>query len=236
VRYLILSDIHGNLDALQAVLREARGSYASVVNCGDLVGYGPEPNQVVDCCREHFIVRGNHDKACATLDNLEWFNAAARDSAVWTHHALTAENRTFLAALPKGPAALDNFEVLHGAPDDEDEYVMTEDDARLAVTALSHGLAFFGHTHLQGGFAVHRNGVRRTEARVYLDESMHYLLNPGSVGQPRDNDPRAAYAVYDTVERSIELRRVAYDIAVTHRKIVAAGLPEMLGLRLFMGV
>jgi predicted phosphodiesterase len=241
VRYLILSDIHGNLEALQAVLLHAKDCYESIVNCGDLAGYGPDPNPVIDWCRatNAIIVRGNHDKACAMLENLEWFNPVARASAVWTHDVLTPENRQYLTDLRKGPAAFADFQIFHGAPQDEDEYLVNDTEARNAAMFVDTQLSFFGHTHLQGGFAIHRNGIRRTpDAGIFSidDESMQYLINPGSVGQPRDGDPRAAYAIYDSDEHTVQCRRVNYDSVTTWRKIVQAGLPEVLGRRLMLGV
>jgi predicted phosphodiesterase len=241
VRYLILSDIHGNLEGLEAVLEHAKDQYDTIVNCGDLAGYGPDPNAVIDWCRttNAVVVRGNHDKACSQLDNLEWFNPVARISAVWTHSALTPENRQYLLELQQGPTTFDGFRIFHGAPHDEDEYIVTDNEARVAGQFLDTQLSFFGHTHLQGGFTLHRNGVRRTpDGGIFAvtDESMQYLINPGSVGQPRDGDPRAGYAVYDTDEGTVECRRVDYDNVTTWRKIVQAGLPEVLGRRLMLGL
>ena len=239
MRYLILSDIHANWEALQAVLAAVDGEYDRIVNCGDLAGYGPDPNNVIEWCRtaNAIIVRGNHDKACSKLDNLEWFNAVARVSAMWTFQALTPENRQFLLDLPQGPATFDHFQVFHGSPQDEDEYIVSEPEAREAAQYLDTQISFFGHTHLQGSFAIHRNGVRRIPDPGFdLDDSMKYLCNPGSVGQPRDGDPRAAYAIYDSESRYVEFRRVTYDTAATYQKIVSLGLPEVLGRRLFAGL
>lgn len=238
MRYLILSDIHANWEALQAVLQRAADSYDEIVNCGDLVGYGPDPNAVVDWCRDHNvgIVRGNHDRACALLESLEWFNPVARLSAIWTHQVLTSSNRTFLTELPKGPFLIADFQILHGAPHDEDEYIVSEWQANDAAPHLDLAVSFFGHTHLQGGFAIHRNGIRSTPPDYFdIEVDMKYLINPGSVGQPRDGDPRAAYAIYDTDLRSVVYGRVDYDVAGTHRKIADAGLPEVLGHRLYIG-
>jgi predicted phosphodiesterase len=239
VRYLIISDIHSNLEALQAVLADAEGKYDAIVNCGDLVGYGPDPNAVLDWCRAAGAqtVRGNHDKACAQLENLEWFNPVARLSATWTFQALTPENRQYLVELPQGPAMVGDFQIFHGAPQDEDEYIVNEADAAQAAVHLDTQLSFFGHTHLQGAFAIHRNGIRSPASEEFvLEETMKYLVNPGSVGQPRDGDPRAGYAIHDTGERLVQCRRVEYDHAATLRKIVKAGLPDVLGRRLSLGV
>jgi predicted phosphodiesterase len=241
VRYLILSDIHGNLEGLEAVLEQATDQYDAIINCGDLAGYGPNPNEVIDWCRETnaIIVRGNHDKACAALENLEWFNPVARESALWTHQTLTSQNRKYLSELQRGPAPFDGFQIFHGAPQDEDEYIVTDDEARHAAQFVVTRISFFGHTHLQGGFAVHRHGIRRTPDNGIVDvrdESMLYLINPGSVGQPRDGDPRAGYAIYDTDEQVVECLRVSYDNITTWRKIIQAGLPEVLGRRLMVGI
>jgi len=150
VRYLILSDIHANWEGLQAVLEHARGKYDQVLCCGDLIGYGADPNPVTEWVRAHVItvVRGNHDKAAAGLDDLEWFNPVARAAAVWTQQELTADNADYIRNLPKGPLMLDGFEVVHGSPLDEDEYMLAAADAGLAFGYLDTALTFFGHTHV----------------------------------------------------------------------------------------
>jgi predicted phosphodiesterase len=245
VRYLILSDIHANWEALETVLDHAAGSYDEILCCGDLVGYGADPNRVVEWARENakLVVRGNHDKACAGMDDLEWFNPIARTAALWTGRTLAAENLDYLRALPQGPIELDSFQVLHGSPLDEDDYLVSVHSVAQVCGYLSKDLSFFGHTHLQGGFLCHRNGVKRLarpprgveSAGVELDPDAAYLINPGSVGQPRDGDPRAAYVVYDPGERYVEFRRVAYDVRKAQAKILKAGLPDLLAERLDTG-
>jgi predicted phosphodiesterase len=247
VRYLILSDIHANWEALQAVVEHAHGEYDRVYCCGDLVGYGADPNRVVDWVREHVpvVVRGNHDKACAGLDDLEWFNPVARASAMWTRTVLTYDNLQFLLALPKGPIHDPEFDLLHGSPLDEDEYLISIDDARIVAPGVTRAISFFGHTHLQGGFQLmSRNLVRRlakvpvkeTEIALDLEPGGRYLINPGSVGQPRDGDCRAGYVLYDVERNTVLYRRVSYDIAGAQRRIVDAGLPPLLAARLSAGV
>lgn len=236
MRFLILSDIHANWDALDAVLTSAAGLYDLVLNCGDLVGYGPEPNRVVDWCRatNAAVVRGNHDRAAVGLTDLEWFNPVAKAAALWTSEILTEQNRLYLAALPQGPVEIQDFAIFHGSPDDEDEYLVDPGDVGEIVP--NHTVSFFGHTHLQGGFLLHRNGVRPVTGRsVFVDDTSAYLLNPGSVGQPRDRDARAAYAIYDSERRRVDYHRSDYNIGLTAQKIFEAGLPEVLGLRLFRG-
>lgn len=245
MRYLILSDIHANWEALEAVLAHASGAYETVVCCGDLVGYGADPNPVVDWAREAVtaVVRGNHDKACVGLDDLEWFNPVARTAALWTENALTPDNLSYLRNLPKGPLTVDAFQILHGSPLDEDEYLISTLAATQVTAYLEVSPSFFGHTHLQGGFVFRQTGVRRieklgpqTEQRlVHLKEDALYLINPGSVGQPRDGDPRAAYLVYDVERRLLEYHRVPYPIQTAQAKIREAGLPGVLADRLTAG-
>ena len=154
MRYLILSDLHANWEALEAVTRETAGHYDKAICCGDLVGYAADPNRVVEWVRANcaVVVRGNHDRACTGLDDLEWFNPVARQAALWTQEHLTRENVDYTATLSKGPVLLDDFEVVHGSPYDEDEYVLAAGEAGQAFTYLESRLAFFGHTHVQGGF------------------------------------------------------------------------------------
>ena len=245
MRYLILSDLHANWEALEAVAVQAAGGYDKAVCCGDLVGYAADPNPVVEWVRDHcaVVVRGNHDRACTGLDDLEWFNPVAREAAVWTLNHLTRENIEFTATLTKGPVLLDDFEVVHGSPYDEDEYVLATMEAGEAFTYLESRLAFFGHTHVQGGFIWNHSRVEivgRVPAasgheNLPIDADCAYLINPGSVGQPRDGDPRAAYAIYDSEARAVTYHRVPYDVETAQRKIREAGLPPILADRLTLG-
>jgi predicted phosphodiesterase len=245
VRYLILSDLHANLEALDAVVREAAGRYDQAICCGDLVGYGADPNPVTDWVRANcaVVVRGNHDRASTGLDDLEWFNPVARTAAVWTLENLSAGNSDYIRNLPQGPVLVDGFEVVHGSPSDEDEYVLAAGEAGQAFGYLEARLAFFGHTHVQGGFIWNRSRVEtiaRTGARVdrqhmEIDPECAYLVNPGSVGQPRDGDPRAAYAVYDTGAQMLTYFRAPYDVEAAQKKIREVGLPPILADRLAVG-
>ena len=246
MRYPILSDIHANQEALDAVMAAAsRDGYDEVICCGDVVGYGADPNSATEWVRANVkqIVRGNHDKACAALDDLEWFNPAARASALWTQQSLTAENLEYLRALPRGPVAVTDFQILHGSPLDEDEYLMVASEASMLTGYLETRISFFGHTHVQGGFWFHRSGVWRipgtSAAEEYtelmLDGESFYLINPGSIGQPRDRDPRAAWAYYEPEKRLVTYRRVNYAVERAQEKIRAAGLPDILARRLSIG-
>lgn len=245
MRYLILSDLHSNLEALQSVLSHAAGDYDRIVCCGDLAGYGPDPNAIIDWARAslYAVIRGNHDRACGGLDDLEWFNPIARTATLWTIQQLTEENLKYLRALPEGPLNVDGFSLAHGSPLDEDEYVITAQDALNQFPYVQSDLVFFGHTHLQGGFArtgermeVHAHPCGAENHRfLHLMPDTAYLLNPGSVGQPRDADCRAGYILYDSEQRLVVFHRVGYDDEFTREKIIRAGLPDSLGNRLLVG-
>ena len=245
MRYLILSDVHANLPALEAVLAEAAGGFDQIICCGDLVGYGADPNAVVDWARQNVqaVVRGNHDKACAGLDDLEWFNPVARSSASWTMNQLTAENADYLRELPQGPLAVNGYQILHGSPTDEDEYLVAAHEVARVRFHLNTKLSFFGHTHVQGGFLLVPGGVLRipktppgqAQQVLEFENDVSYLINPGSVGQPRDGDPRAAYVIYDSDERWLTYHRVSYDIARAQARIIDEHLPQTLADRLRNG-
>jgi len=247
VRYLILSDLHANWQALEAVLAQSAGRFEQVLCLGDLVGYGGDPNRVVDWVRANCaqVVRGNHDKVSTGTDHeeLEWFNPVARQAALWTLSSLTPENSAFVANLPMGPVTVDGFQLVHGSPFDEDEYVLNPEEATQAFGYLENRLAFFGHTHVQGGFIWNRSRVemipkvaaRSDRQLLDIDPDCAYLINPGSVGQPRDGDPRAAYVTFDSEARVVTFFRVAYDVAGAQERIREAGLPPILADRLSLG-
>jgi predicted phosphodiesterase len=241
VPVLILSDIHANREALEAVLKHAEGRYDRLMCLGDVVGYGADPNYVAEWVRANagVVIRGNHDKVCTGLDALEVYNPAARASAIWTRTVLTPENLTFLQNLPRGPLRQDDFDLVHGSPLDEDEYLIHPGDIAMICDYLDTPLTFFGHTHVQGGFLVARGGIRRIfpdhDGALELEPDHYYLINPGSVGQPRDMDPRAAYAIYTPETRTVEYRRVRYDLPAAAQKILDAGLPSSLAIRLSEG-
>jgi len=239
VPFLILSDIHANLEALDAVLADAAGLYDRIVCLGDLVDYGADPNPVVDWARENLakIVRGNHDKAAVGLDPIDTYNPAAQASSVWTTGALSPDNRAYLENLPRGPLRYEGMDLVHGSPFDEDEYLILPEDAAYSLAYLQTSVTFFGHTHLQGGFMLGAKSTQRIlpSWTLRLDSNYFYLVNPGSVGQPRDRDPRAAYAIYSPEERAVEFRRVTYNVDRAAAKIRAAGLPDFLAARLHEG-
>ena len=246
MRYLVLTDIHANLEALETCLAEAgERRYEQTLVLGDLVGYGADPNAVVQRIRELqpvAMVRGNHDKVVFGMEQAEGFNTVAKMAAAWMLNELTPANRQWVAALPQGPHIVDDLiEICHGSPFDEDAYIFGEDDARLALSTAKRPLCLFGHTHfpvtfelVNGSFSSIGPAVEM-ESHLELKSGVRYLVNPGSVGQPRDGDPRAAYAIVDTDAKRVELFRLMYPVEVTQKKIVDAGLPEVLARRLGAG-
>ena len=247
MRFLILSDIHANVEAFDAVLGAApRDTWDRALVLGDLVGYGAEPNGVIErvlALEPLAVIRGNHDKAACRLGDASDFNHIARVAAMWTAEALSAENRMYLERLPAGPRSIDEtVEICHGAPFDEDHYVFDVADASRALDSAARPVCLFGHTHLpvvyrrggdgDAGFVPHGD---QDTIEVPLDDDARYLVNPGSVGQPRDGDPRAAFGIYDGVRRTLTLRRVEYAVEAAQRRIFDAGLPPSLAHRLALG-
>ncbi len=251
MRLLLVSDIHGNLEALEACLDSAP-EHDSVANLGDVVGYGASPNQVIDLVREMapINVRGNHDRCCCGMVDLSNFNPVAAAAALWTRSKLSDFNLDWLIGLPRGPrrdAAWEGAQFVHGSPLGEDDYISSEFSANAALEGTSSRLTFFGHTHIQCAFTRPRrlaeplplerlNSASRAQvSRLKLNPAQQYLVNPGSVGQPRDRDRRAAFALYDSKKHEIRFYRVPYDIKRAQERILQAGLPEMLATRLADG-
>lgn len=246
MRYLVISDIHANLQAFETVLAEAAPlHYDKVLLLGDLVGYGGDPNAICDRVRAmkpDALIRGNHDKVGSGVETPEGFNAVARSAIKWTYETLTKENREWLAALPAGPMIVDDMiEICHGTPFDEDAYVFDDLDALRAMHAARRPLCLFGHTHVQVGHFLSRDqfGLATPEDHrpltIKLDEANRYLINPGSVGQPRDGDPRAGFGIVDTTAREMTIYRVEYPIQKAQARILEEGLPDVLAHRLALG-
>jgi len=246
VRYLILSDIHANSTALEAALAAVQGRWERSICLGDMVGYGPDPNEVVDRVRglQAVAIRGNHDKAACGLADAEDFNPVAKTAANWTRDRLRPDNLEYLLRLPQGPLSADGMAIVHGALHDEDEYVFAPAQALDGLLESPSSVTFFGHTHFQGGFSYRDNKMEVIQLRpepgisfaaLRVEADTRYLLNPGSIGQPRDGDPRAAFAVADLDHHVVEFWRVPYDIEAVQQRMKGAGLPEPLILRLAFG-
>lgn len=250
MRALLLSDIHANLEALNAVL-EATEPYDVLWNLGDVVGYGASPNEVIEIVRPlaQMNVRGNHDRVCCGLASALGFNPVARAAANWTHDEMTDTNREWLATAAKGPLQPEGAPgvvLAHGSPLNEDQYILTMRDAWAPLQQSGVTITFIGHTHVQGGFCQQNEQWQELRPRygggneaeswtLSLEEGVRYLINPGSVGQPRDYDWRAAFAIYDTEAAEIVFHRVPYDLTAAQGRILMADLPEKLALRLREG-
>jgi predicted phosphodiesterase len=248
MRILVLSDLHSNATALDAVLDAAQDRWDLSVCLGDVVGYGPDPNEVTARLRElgTQTIRGNHDKAATGLMPTDDFNPVAKAAVDWTRSQLSPDNLKWLTELPHGPLEVGGIVLVHGALQDEDEYVFTPEQALEGLLDSNAALTFFGHTHHQGGFSYlsasnHLEMLnlrpRSSEpfAALRLDVGYRYLLNPGSIGQPRDSDPRAGFAIADLEHNVVEFWRVPYDISGVQSRMRAARLPEALAQRLSLG-
>lgn len=247
MRCLIVSDIHANWEALQAVLRGVRRKKLDATfMLGDVVGYGGAPNQVMDALNQLpgrvFSVRGNHDKVVAGLESSDGFNDVALVSVEWTRQRMTPSHMAALRALPQGPLSVTpEIGICHGSPLDEDQYLMSIESAEASFERTSEHLVFFGHTHLPTFFELEGTSVRGgllegNRGSMELDPGSRYLLNPGSVGQPRDRSPRAAYMLLNTDTNILSWRRVRYPVRAAQRRIRRAGLPDSLADRLASGV
>ncbi len=239
MRYAVLSDIHGNLPALQAVL-EQLGSVDAIWCLGDIVGYGADPSGCVDLLRKtaKVTVQGNHDLACATGEGLSCFNSDAARACRWTKDALSQPDRAYLASLPS-LATPDGITLAHGSPSDPTwEYVASPRVAALCFGAFGTPMCMVGHTHVPAVFRQATDGrvseIRPGESAVSLTGG-RFIINPGSVGQPRDGNPAAAYAVLDTSAETVAFVRVRYPVTETQRRILAARLPARLATRLSYG-
>ncbi len=245
MRALVVSDLHSNIEALRAVMkRMARKKFDQVICLGDFVGYGAQPNQVLDVMRKmragKLYIRGNHDRVAAGMDSGEGFNHAAKFAALWTRDHLSAPNRHFLQRLQLGPVEKNGVVVCHGSPNDEDEYVFNESHARVVFEMTTAPVILYGHTHLPVVFRMDAHGRLhgasiREETTVRLDRDHRYLINPGSVGQPRDRNPHASFAMFDAKKMTVQFFRVPYDVAKTQLAILKAGLPPILAHRLAHG-
>ncbi|MGQ9608105.1 MAG: metallophosphoesterase family protein [bacterium] len=250
MNYLILSDIHSNLEALQSVLLEV--IYKKIdkyIILGDLVGYGASPNEVIDIIRKKspkIIIRGNHDKFAAGLESGADFNYIAHEAALWTQSVISPENKEFIANLSKGPIEVDNmFDIVHGSPWDENYYIFESHEALSAFNKSDKSIIFYGHTHIPIIWSFDENKKELEIIYIKTDQSgkfsfsllndKRYLINPGSVGQPRDYNNKSSFAIFDSDNMMIDFFRLNYDISEAQRKILFAGLNKFLAERLSIG-
>jgi predicted phosphodiesterase len=239
MKYAIIADIHANLEAFQVILDDAQKQKVTHYAClGDIVGYNSNPKECLEIVRQMNIpcVKGNHDEYCSTEDALEGFNPAAAEAVYWTREQLDNEERQWLSDL-KYSRMVANFTLVHATLDAPERwgYVFDKLAAAASFPYQNTQVCFFGHTHVPVAFM--RDTVVRggTYSKFKIDTAKKYFINVGAIGQPRDNNPKAAYVVYDMDEGTIELRRLEYDIPTTQKKILAAGLPERLAERLAVG-
>ncbi|MFP4058824.1 MAG: metallophosphoesterase family protein [Candidatus Brocadiia bacterium] len=242
MRYGVFGDIHGNLEALEAVVADAESQGVDAYVCsGDIVGYGANPRECVARVREltTHIVAGNHDCAVTERADIEYFNLYARQAVLWTAAQLGEEERTFLRELPLTDE-LDGFTLVHATVHEPAlfGYIESAVAARLSFEALRTRLAFVGHSHVPVTFFFEEGAEEvwfSQDAAIPLENFSQTIVNIGSVGQPRDDNPQACYAVYDAGQRTVAIRRVPYDVETAKRKILDAGLPEILAARLVLG-
>lgn len=239
MRYAVIADIHANLDALQVVLEDIKQQKCTHVVClGDVVGYGANPKECLDIIRGMNIpvVKGNHDEYIGVDVNPDGFNDAAAEAVTWSRAQLTEDDRKWLREL-KYFRLVANFSIVHATLDAPQRwgYVFEKLEAAASFTYQNTQVCFFGHTHVPVAF-IRDTGVRGgTYSKFRVEAGKKYFVNVGSVGQPRDGNPKSAYVIYDLVQQTIELRRLDYPIAEAQRKIRAAGLPERLAERLASG-
>jgi len=246
MRYLVFTDIHGNMEAFHAVLKFAQKKRIDHYIClGDLVGYGASPNEVVQkllTLKPISLVRGNHDKAVCGLDSVQTFNPIAAAAIYWTKNRITKKHFDFLYRLSQSPEIVqETITICHGAPFDEDYYIFGEFDAAEAFSYFQTPICFFGHTHFPFVYTEKDQTVEGTflegnSNQVKLEKGVRYLINPGSVGQPRDRNPLAACAIYDSDTRIVKFHRVEYDIEGAQKKILEQDLPTALAERLSLGI
>lgn len=240
MRYAIISDVHGNLEALQAAIKCLDSERVDEYICiGDIVGYGANPNECVEIVRDltEKVVVGNHDHAAIGLTDIGYFNPYARRAAIWTGEILSSENRDYLVRLSY-TLELDRELIVHASPDQPQDwgYILSLYDALIAFKHMELPICFIGHSHQPIAFEEEKGLCRPIwDDSFEVGEDKRYIINVGSIGQPRDGDPRLSYCVYDTTENTVAIKRAMYDVDTAQEKIRRAGLPEILAFRLGLG-
>lgn len=246
MRYAIISDIHSNLEALQSVLKAIELENIDKIVClGDIVGYGPDPNECIELVQQHceVIITGNHDFACIESAELFYFNQYAAKAVEWTVSVLADENLKYLAQLPL-VGRIDNFYLVHSNPFEPRswDYILTLEEAIFNFPRFNADarICFIGHSHHPIIYIEYlenndKKYTLNTTNQIQLEEKRRYIINVGSVGQPRDNNPDAAYGIIDTANQQYELKRVKYNITKTFKKMISARLPQFLADRLLIG-
>ena len=240
MRYGIISDIHGNFEALDVAIGHLKSLDVDAFVCvGDIVGYGADPNSCMDAVRDltEKVVAGNHDCAAVGLTDIEHFNQYARESALWTARNLNAAHNQYIKMLPL-TLSLENALIVHATPNEPQQwsYLMTQFQFMNAFHHFAEKICFIGHSHLPIVFQQSEQSSGPVEGTLFhLVDRSRYIVNVGSVGQPRDNDPRLCCCLYDSSKMTVELLRLEYDVGRAQDKIRQAGLPEFLAQRLAFG-
>ena len=239
VRYAFLSDIHSNQEALEAVLEDVAGRKVDELLClGDLVGYGANPNECVQRIRDlvSHVVVGNHDSAVVGLTDASSFNSRARRAVSWTADVIEPDHAEYLSRRPYVDR-VDDLLLVHATPSEPAawNYLLSAPAAQSEFQAFTESICFIGHSHQPVFFSLDEGPGLRTGDRLLCEPGKRYIVNVGSIGQPRDGDPRSCYAIYDADRRTVQIHRVAYDIKSAQRKILRAGLPPVLAARLSRG-
>jgi len=238
VRYAIISDIHSNLVALQNTLDYIKTAKVDSIIClGDVVGYGPRPNECVELVKENceICLMGNHDHAVIGLTDISYFNQYARESVLWTQRTISPENKTFLKDLPF-KHEVDSTLFVHSTPikPEEWDYVFSENDARHHLDSISQSLVFIGHSHIPVVFPYDKSSFFEEQFQLDLEKE-RYIINVGSIGQPRNEDPRSCFVIYDDQEQSVNYVRLEYDVKKTFQDIIEKKLSPFLAIRLLHG-
>lgn len=238
MKYAIISDVHANLEALQIALKYIHSKKISQIIClGDIVGYGPRPNECMELIKKHaqICLMGNHDHAVLGLTDIYYFNQYAKEALLWTRRQLLQYNKAYLENLPFS-AKLNNLLFVHSTPIEPQEwhYIFSEQEARSNLDIVQEPLVFIGHSHIPVIFS-YNNGAFYTEKVALNLQEDRYIVNVGSIGQPRDGDPRACFILYDEETASIEFVRLEYPVKETYRQIIDSKLPPFLAMRLLAG-
>ncbi len=246
MRYAIISDIHSNLEALQAVLKTIQKEGTDKIVClGDIVGYGPNPNECIELVQQQcdIIITGNHDFACIKDTELYYFNQYAARAIEWTVTVLSKENLDYLVSLPFVDR-IENYVLVHSSPFEPQswDYILSKDDAVFNFSQFDKydKICFIGHSHHPIIYIEKSENNKlsysyKTVANLQLEENERYIINVGSVGQPRDGNPDSAFGIIDTSTQTYQLKRVRYEVRKTHQKMISAGLPSFLAERLLIG-
>lgn len=245
MKYLIFSDIHSNLEAFEKLLSTRKATEVDkYLFLGDLVGYGANPNETIELFKSvnklHYI-RGNHDKVIADLESSSLFNPVAAFSAEWSKIQISETNQEFLKNIKRGPEIVDHFiTICHGSTFDEDYYVFSMFEAVESFKFMETQVGFFGHTHFPIIYLLRNDKIDivplSKNTKIKLDPNTRYLINPGSIGQPRDKDPDPSFVIFDSTRKEVHFQRFSYNIKKTQRKIREVGLPEILASRLESGI